>query len=89
VSQLIDGHIAEAERHVREAEQRLCRQQELVAELARAGHGTELAERLLDTMTVLLATMRDHLSVELGFRKRPQSFAGNEDAPTAVPISDV
>jgi hypothetical protein len=43
-------HLALAERHLAEGEERLVRQQELIAELDRDGHDTKDARMILATM---------------------------------------
>jgi hypothetical protein len=49
--------IAEAERHIAAARQRIVRQEELLESLRRDGHGTRAAEALLKTMRDSLETL--------------------------------
>jgi hypothetical protein len=51
-----------AERHVREAERHVSRQQEILEHLRDHGRSTELAERLLGNLQDLLAMHREHLA---------------------------
>jgi hypothetical protein len=53
--QTILQHLALAERHIVEGEERLVRQQELIAELDRDGHDTKQARAILATMQVTQA----------------------------------
>jgi uncharacterized membrane protein len=61
-------HLEQARRHVAEAEQRVAHQREIVAQLARGGHDTYEAKRLLDqfeqTRTLQVAD-RNRLEKEL------------------------
>jgi hypothetical protein len=58
--------------HVEDGERRVAEQRELVAELARDGHSTDAAVRLLVTLEETLQIMRDHLAVEEQLaRERP------------------
>jgi hypothetical protein len=54
-----------AERHVREGEARLLRQQELTQELYLAGHfgSVEVGKSLLETMQASLTLAREHLRI--------------------------
>lgn len=45
--EMIESHLAQARRHVAEGEQHVSRQRELLAELARDGHDTTEAVKLL------------------------------------------
>ena len=66
----LSDHVLEmAERHVREGEQRVLRQMELIAELESAGHHdtARIARELLATLTKTLNIARAHLALE---RKR-------------------
>ncbi|MBV9527750.1 MAG: hypothetical protein JOZ79_05210 [Sphingomonas sp.] len=64
--------LAQAERHVREAEARILRQHELISRLAREGHDTAEAEKLLRTLLQTLAPMRDHLAMEQRSAEQPE-----------------
>jgi hypothetical protein len=60
-------HLALAQRHVREAEQHVDRQRQLIAELERDGHDVTLANALLDQMEqlyVMHMSDRDRLQKE-------------------------
>ena len=79
---LSDLFLAMAERHVREGEQRVLRQMELIAELELAGRRdtARIARELLATLTKTLNTARAHLTQERkrlamqhGFSPRPES----------------
>jgi hypothetical protein len=59
-----DDHHAEAERHVREGEERVACQEKLVAELRADGRATSEAKHLLAGLTGALAVMREHLRYE-------------------------
>lgn len=56
-------HLAEADRHIDEAELRVARQEILLRELCRDRHDTKEAERLLRGMKDTLALMREHRSL--------------------------
>ena len=66
MNELSDHLLEMAERHVREGEQRVLRQMELIAELELAGrHDTaRMARELLATLTDTLDTARAHLALE-------------------------
>ncbi len=57
-------HLTQAQRHVREGEQRVADQRQRIAQLAADGHDTTDAEALLATLEQTLALMRDHLAQE-------------------------
>jgi hypothetical protein len=62
-------HLAQAERHVVEAEKRVARQREIVADLERNGHRATAARGLLAAFERLLAMHladRERLRRELG-----------------------
>lgn len=54
------AHLALADRHIVEAEERIARQLEIIAELARDGHSTATAEALLTTFRATLTGMKAH-----------------------------
>jgi hypothetical protein len=55
-----ERHLAQADRHIAESEERRARQMKLVQRLAAGGHDTTEAQRLLDNITDLLVTVRAH-----------------------------
>jgi Fe2+ or Zn2+ uptake regulation protein len=57
-----EDHLTQAQRHVREGEQRVADQRQRIAQLAADGHDTTDAEALLATLEQTLALMRDHLA---------------------------
>ena len=61
--QTILKHLALAERHIAEGQERLFRQQELITELDRDGHDTKGAR-------MVLATMRDTQALHIQGRQR-------------------
>jgi len=56
--------LEQARRHVADGERRVDEQRTRVAELARDGHNTESAMRLLTTLERTLDIMREHLALE-------------------------
>jgi hypothetical protein len=60
----LDNDLERARRHVTDGERRVSEQRERVAELARDGHDTESAMRLLTTLERTLEIMREHLALE-------------------------
>ena len=56
-----DDHLAAAQRHVSEGEQRVAHQQALIQQLAADGHDTTAAETFLRTLQETLGVMRQHL----------------------------
>jgi len=56
--------LQQARRHVMDGERRVDEQRNRVAELARDGHNTEAAMRLLRTLERTLEIMREHLALE-------------------------
>jgi hypothetical protein len=58
--------LAQAERHVREAEERVARQATLVEELERTGHerASDEARKLLASFEKTLDVARQHLAIE-------------------------
>lgn len=59
-----EDSLAQAERHVREAEGHIVAQEARIAELARDGRETAPAESLLETMRKSLELARQHLDQE-------------------------
>lgn len=59
-----NDHLALAERHVREGEQRVAQQIARIEQLAADGHDTTGAEKFLETLMQSLALMRQHLQLE-------------------------
>jgi hypothetical protein len=57
---MLGEHLAQADRHIAEAEARIARQHRLIAGLNANGHDTSVAEALLATMEAVLRTGRDH-----------------------------
>lgn len=57
-----ESQLQMAERHVREGEQHVVNQQDIIAHLREHGHSTELAERLLRNLQDLLTMHRQHLA---------------------------
>ena len=55
--------LQQAERHVRESEERVAQQRRLVQELARGGHSTRLAVTILTEYRAALRHFRDHLAL--------------------------
>lgn len=53
-------HLALADQHIREAEERIARQEMLISAMAAAGHDTHDAETLLRTFYEVLATFQKH-----------------------------
>lgn len=53
-----------ARRHVRDGEGLVARQAEILGDLRRHGHDTQLAEALLQTLENTLQQMRQHLAYE-------------------------
>jgi D-serine dehydratase len=53
-------HVAEADTHIEEAEERIARQKALIAELAADGHATMEAEKLLESFIATLDAMHKH-----------------------------
>jgi len=67
-SGLIEGPLEQASRHVAEAEDRVAKQEALVARLLESGRHDELAadaRKVLGTLKQTLALARDHLAIEL------------------------
>jgi hypothetical protein len=65
---ITERHLAQAERHVREGEQRLEHQRAIIDERRRDGHDVELSEQLLAEMEEsqrLHVAERDRLRAEL------------------------
>lgn len=60
-----DEHLALAQRHVAEGEQRVAQQMRLVDRLATDGRDTADAAKFLETLMQSLAVMRDHLQLIL------------------------
>jgi multidrug resistance efflux pump len=54
------NELAQADRHIKEAEARVWQQRKRVAELSAGGHDAEEAEKLLARLVELLATMVQH-----------------------------
>ena len=66
--QMIADHLAQAERHVADAQEQVQRQREVIAKLKRDGHDARLANKLLDNFVALAAAHiadRDRLRGEL------------------------
>ena len=65
-------HLAQAERHVAEGEDRIVRQRQIIADFARSGHDLKVAKELLaqfeDMQTSAIAD-RDRLRAELAAMK--------------------
>lgn len=63
-----ESPLAMSERHVREGEQRVARQERLVAELDHEGHPEMAlqAQKLLETLQDTLRLSREHLAIERG-----------------------
>ena len=61
---LPEDHLTQAQRHVREGEQRVANLRHRIAQLAKDGHDTTDADALLATLEHTLALMRDHLAQE-------------------------
>lgn len=59
-----EDHLTQAQRHVREGEQRVVDQRHRIAQLAADGHDTTDAHKLLATLEQTLALMRNHLAQE-------------------------
>src|SRR5215471_18386455 len=89
----LQQHLAQAERHIAQGVVHLARQRALIAELDRAGHDTEEARAILDTLMetqVLHEQDREHLlglASQRGDRataERPKTYRcesiGQEDA---------
>jgi hypothetical protein len=53
-------HLDQANQHIREAEERIARQEAIVRELATDGHDTHNAEALLQIFRDTLARMKEH-----------------------------
>jgi uncharacterized coiled-coil protein SlyX len=66
------GDLAMANEHVADAERRIARQRDLIAELQRDGHDTKKARELLATMLDLLTQMRRHREHLVQLSKRPK-----------------
>jgi hypothetical protein len=67
---LMDGakmweRVAKADEHIRQAEDRISRQQKLIAELSAARWSTENAENLLAILTATLKVMLQHKQLML------------------------
>ena len=58
--------LEQAERHVREGEARVSRQEEIIIEMERDHHSTtaETARKVLETLQKTLAVAREHLEIE-------------------------
>jgi hypothetical protein len=68
-------HLEEAKRHVALGERHIANQEQLVADLARSGHETAEARKLLDNfyaMQVQHIQHRDRILVELEPHDRPR-----------------
>jgi len=83
---LSDQFLEMAERHVRDGEQRVLRQMELIAELESAGHHdtARIARELLATLTDTLNTARAHVALE---RKRLAMQVEFSPRPVSPPLS--
>ena len=57
--------VAKADEHIRQANDRISKQQKLIAELSAAGWGTENPENLLAILTATLKVMLQHKQVML------------------------
>ncbi len=73
-----DALLTQAERHVREGEERVARQAAIIEKLNRAGRGwaAEMAKETLATFATSLETARDHVRTEreqAACRPRPTS----------------
>ncbi|MFO1060351.1 MAG: hypothetical protein U1E53_25695 [Dongiaceae bacterium] len=62
--------LAMANEHIAEAERRIARQRDLIAELERDGHRTKEARELLATMVSLLDQMERHRGHLLALSRR-------------------
>lgn len=64
----LQDHLAQAERHVREGEERISRQVGLITRLEQHGHDTLDAKRLLEQLNQIIVSHRadrDRLKAEL------------------------
>jgi hypothetical protein len=67
-----EAELDRAEQHVREGENLVARQRELIRELAANNHPTALAEEILHSLEASLASHRehrDHLRIEVARNK--------------------
>jgi len=85
-----DHFLEMAERHVREGEQRVLRQMELIAELESAGrHDTaRVARELLTTQTKTLNTARAHLAQQRSRLAMQQVELSPRPASPPLPASE-
>jgi uncharacterized protein YigA (DUF484 family) len=58
-------HLAQADRHIAEARDRIARQKEVIAELARGGHQTDVAMSMLHALEHCLHAFEEHRKVVL------------------------
>jgi len=67
-----ESPLQQAERHVRQAEATIARQERIIAELEQDGHReqAELARQLLQTMQSVLMVAREHADFERGSAER-------------------
>jgi hypothetical protein len=64
------GELGLADAHIADAERRIARQRELIAELERDGHDAKPARELLETMLGLLHQMQRHRALILERSRR-------------------
>ena len=69
---ILEQHLAQAERHVAEGEDRIVRRRQIIADLARSGHDLKVAKELLtqfeDMQTSRIADL-DRLRADLAVMK--------------------
>jgi len=58
-------HLVQAERHIAEAKEHIARQNQVIADLERDGHETDLAISMLHTLEHCLHTFEQHRAVIL------------------------
>jgi hypothetical protein len=61
--QKIEAEIEMGKRHIREGEEHIARQEQIVGELRRDGHPTAEAESLLKVFRETLASHKDHMEL--------------------------
>jgi hypothetical protein len=57
--------LAEADRHIQEAEERIAHQEKVLEQLKRGGHDFEKAQEVLKTLMETLSVMKDHRQIVL------------------------
>lgn len=69
---ILEQHLAQAERHVAEGEDRIVRQRQIIADLAKSRHHLKVAKELLtqfEDMQTLAIADRDRLRADLAAMK--------------------